>query len=52
MKKIQPKKLIINKEIISKLQESQMLVIKGGSGYSCMFITCTRNCTGLTKSCN
>jgi natural product precursor len=47
-RKIQLKKgLTINKEAISKLQETQMAIIKGGSGaskQSCYIATCWGSC--------
>lgn len=53
-RKIQLKKgLTINKETISKLQESQMASIRGGQGdsiKSCLLISCNQSCN--QNSCN
>jgi len=53
-RKIQLKKgLTINKETISKLQESQMASIRGGQGdskKSCYLTSCNRSCNQY--SCN
>ena len=50
MSKIKLKKLSLNKEVIAKLHDSQMLGVRGGAGMSkkdsCKKGTCNGTCNG------